>query len=947
MKIFITKKLYLTISAILSGLLLTVSAVQAQSVVKLFTITVTDRSTQSPLQGALATLTLENGKIYRNVADSQGNIYFGKLPEGVYRMRVTFIGYTPFEQNRVKLPAKSNGLVVGLAPSDEQLSELVVVTAKETKGMTSGSKIDQEAMKHIQASSFADVLELLPGGVAVDPYVMTPQPIRLREAHFPFDTGGRMMPRVNQLNYATASLGTAFIVDGMPIANNANMMTLSGLGSSNNGAVNSIFNTEGVDLRTIGTDEIESVEIIRGIPSVEHANLSTGLINIKRKRTLNDLEARFKGDMRSYLTYIGKGTNDIGKDYNLSMGLSILASSADPRFRQTSYQRITGSIRSTKLWHFDSGSLSWLANLDYTGSLDGEKVDPDQSYSQQDSYRVNYHRLSTNHSLRFTPNKKGLFAGMSLDMAVSYVNDVMKIVRGVQHDNKPFVYSMKEGEYNWGFYPGGFFIAKHRVDDQPFYAYTKLKGESLFWLGKVHNRAIWGSEWNYSKNFGEGTIFDPERPVFRDPSQRPRRFSDIPALNRLTFFLEDNMSINVNDHVLSLQAGVTTSTLLGLDKSFTMSGHFYTDLRVNAKYDVAPIQIGDKKLGIHFVGGYGTLRVFPVMQQLNPEKLYWDFIQLNTGGFPNRDSWIVNAKTYIFQPNSTQLEPAINKKWEVRMDLDYDQYYFTATYFREDMPNGFRRVGELTTLSFKRYDIYSIDWRNLTAPPDLSKMKYKEYKDFALIPYTRNGSQTKKEGVEWVFSTPRYDKIHTRLTFSGAWFKTIYRNSAPLYVQPDVQLGKQLVFPYYGLYKDEEGLTSEMLNTDFRFDTYLRKYKFNLSLSIQTNWYASSEFLPKSDRPDYYVDLDLVEHPYTEESKKDTYLQHLFRGELKPLFEKYTVPICTHFNVKATKYFFDEKLRVALFVNRLFDYSPDYYHEGYLHRRNRYPYFGMELNIKF
>lgn len=77
MKNFITKKLYLTISAILSGLLLTVSAVQAQSVVKLFTITVTDRSTQSPLQGALATLTLENGKIYRNVADSQGNIYLG------------------------------------------------------------------------------------------------------------------------------------------------------------------------------------------------------------------------------------------------------------------------------------------------------------------------------------------------------------------------------------------------------------------------------------------------------------------------------------------------------------------------------------------------------------------------------------------------------------------------------------------------------------------------------------------------------------------------------------------------------------------------------------------------------------------------------------------------------------------------------------------------------
>ncbi|HBH21665.1 MAG TPA: hypothetical protein DDX33_06930, partial [Rikenellaceae bacterium] len=46
----------------------------------------------------------------------------------------------------------------------------------------SSTRIGTEAIEHIQPSSFADLLELLPGGMAKDPVLSSPQLINLRAA---------------------------------------------------------------------------------------------------------------------------------------------------------------------------------------------------------------------------------------------------------------------------------------------------------------------------------------------------------------------------------------------------------------------------------------------------------------------------------------------------------------------------------------------------------------------------------------------------------------------------------------------------------------------------------------------------------------------------------------------------------------------------------------------
>ncbi|GGF09966.1 TonB-dependent Receptor Plug Domain [Chishuiella changwenlii] len=189
---------------------------------------------------------------------------------------------------------------------ETKINELneIVLTAKESKGLTSTSIIDQKAMQHLQPSSFTDLLELLPGRSSIDPIFNRTNSIKLRETGI----------ADSQENYTISSLGTSFIVDNIPKNVNANLQYTAGsslsINSGNNiGASDARRSSvaKGVDMRAISTDQIERVEIVRGIPSVEYGDLTSGLVKIIRKRGQSNLEGRFKADAYSKMFYLGKG----------------------------------------------------------------------------------------------------------------------------------------------------------------------------------------------------------------------------------------------------------------------------------------------------------------------------------------------------------------------------------------------------------------------------------------------------------------------------------------------------------------------------------------------------------------------------------------------------------------------------------------------------------------
>lgn len=84
-------------------------------------------------------------------------------------------------------------------------------------------------------------------------------------------------------------------------------------------------------MRTIPTDEIEHVEVVRGIPSVEYGDLTSGLIKIERRKGGNKLNARFKADSYGKLIYVGKGFEWEKRKLTLNVGVDFLDSKIDPR----------------------------------------------------------------------------------------------------------------------------------------------------------------------------------------------------------------------------------------------------------------------------------------------------------------------------------------------------------------------------------------------------------------------------------------------------------------------------------------------------------------------------------------------------------------------------------------------------------------------------------------
>ena len=112
-----------------------------------------------------ATIQLEGKQRYSVVAGDNGDFHLPAVIPGSYTLKVSFIGYGRY-QKTLDLQ-RSTHLTISLR-SDNQLNE-VIITATESKGIVTTSRIDRPAMAHLQPTSFTDLLELLPGGMSRDP----------------------------------------------------------------------------------------------------------------------------------------------------------------------------------------------------------------------------------------------------------------------------------------------------------------------------------------------------------------------------------------------------------------------------------------------------------------------------------------------------------------------------------------------------------------------------------------------------------------------------------------------------------------------------------------------------------------------------------------------------------------------------------------------------------
>lgn len=867
------------------------------------------------------------------VTDENGNAIL-VLSEGKYHIKITHSNYQEKEFD-VNLNS-SKTFNFQLQPVDKL--EEIIIFSKEGKGLTTKTIIDRKAMEHLQPSSFTDLMELLPGGLAKTPSLSVNNRPLLRE-----NRGGLSN---EPGKYDTSSLGVQFMIDGNVINSNADMQVSLDNRQFGYSPEARETATTGVDMRTISTNDIEKVEIIRGIPSASYGDLTSGVIKIERKIGESPLQARFKADGFSKQYYVGKGFK-INDNWQISAGADFLDSKADPTDNFENYQRITASIRSKKKGNLWSNPLEWRSNIDFSSNIDSKKNDPDNGVPDIDRYKQTRTRISFTNNFLYSLEKSSFFDKIILNTAIRQGFEKIDQTKLVQLSGpRSFSLATEQGE-NVGVFPVLRYISEYSTEGKPLDITALLQTTGTRNTFGINHQYEAGLDWRYSKNNGRGLIYDMNSPYAAELNNlRPRPFNDIPASNLMAAFLGDQMSFAVDEHKFTLYTGLRFSKQMGIDKSYAISKKIFVEPRINLQYNLPHLMINNSPLKTDITLGYGQFYKQPTLLMLYPNRKYWDYTQLN---YYHNDAQYryVNFMTYVQNLENKALEAAKSIKKEIGLDLSYKNHSIFLTYFKEDMSNGFRQMKHTVLHTYKQYDASQVDLSQWNNGPNLANTPYIEKKTNANYSLTENGSATIKNGIEFGYTSPRIKAINTRFTLSGAYFKTQYRNSIPVIEQPTASIGSD-GFPYYGIYQNDTGYVNSNMNYNLFVDTYIPKLDLTISASFQGSFFDYNRNDQRIAEPISYYGIDGIIHPFTEADKTDTYKQWLVRNVSTSdnLAREYTFTFGA--NLKVTKSIYKD-IRTSMFVTRIFNYNAPYYFNNLKIERkgtNR-PYFGMELTYNF
>lgn len=868
------------------------------------------------------------------ITSTKNGRYELSLGKGSHTIIFQHIGYKKITKN---ITIDENVILdVQFSNAIQNIDE-VYVTAQESKNLNTSSVITKEALQLLQPSSFADLLELLPGGRAQDPNLTSFNAIKLREVNLKNKT-------ITSDKYDMSSLGVSFYVDGAPINTGADMQSLNNYTTSTNNSARENTN-KGVDLRSLGTDDIEKVTIVRGIPSVEYGDLTSGLILIERKKGESKYNLRAKADGFGKLFALSKGYS-LAKNWLINYDLGYIRSTSNPANSFENFNRATASLRIDKTWNREN-IYNFQSNIDYNTTLDNKKIDPDNSYLL-DKYYGRKQRYALNNQFNIKFNQKKWIDNLLIVSSLSLQKDIIEEDKWIQARTASIlVNSLEQGSHEAQFQTPSY-LSSIYVEGLPLNVYTKAVSQHHFNFNKFYNNIKFGLESNFSKNYGKGQVYDLDYPTIANSAvtARPRAFKDIPAYHTLSAFAEDNFTWNIQNFKLDAAVGIRAFSMTSLSKDYTMSNKVYTEPRTNVRLYLPQFFVDNKPFQIIVGGGLGILQKTPTLDQLYPNLEYRDIVELNF--FHNNPEYrIAQAYTNITDPTNFNLKPAKNTKYELNTDIEFDGNRLSLTLFKEKMNDAFRSNSLYDNIEYKLYDNTSIDLSNLNQKPSADDFKYKRANEYYAYSQVTNGSQIYKNGLEFLFMTRRFQGINTRFTLNGAYYKTTYKNSLPIWKTSTSIVHNGLTRQVAAKYIDDDGYIREMLNSNLTVDSYLPTLGLDLSASFQALWYTVSQSMVKSGTPLAYKYADEnIERPFTAESLNDPTLKQLVEPTNSSNFLRNKEPLDLQINLKASKSF-KNYIRASVFVNRLLLYRPNYTSAlgSSISRTMDAPYFGMEITL--
>lgn len=859
--------------------------------------------------------------------DLKGKFRFTGTKGTEYTLNVSYLNHVDKE---VKVKAGSpEPLVIVLEEQSYELAE-VVVMADYKKNQGSTAVINQQALEHIQPTSVADVLSLIPGGLFRESSATGFNRISLRQSGSDDNT----------------SLGMAVVMDGIPQDNDGFRASIPGL--STDEYSDRLGMNRGIDLKTLSTDHIRKIEIVKGISSAKLGNLSSGVIQTTSKIGITPAQLRMKVDPLTKLIYLGKGFRISPKMGYLHTGIDYTSVYDDRRDPMSKYSRLTGQVTYNNSVDVGDKTLFLFFKLSEVYTLNQAKEDElTQDYNE--SFRNKYSRTGASFKAQMYDLGK-IVDNVEFIASADYTYDLIDRNRLVQTGTPlPSPLATEEGESE-GIYLPSTYYSPFQIENKPLSLLTQLNAESLFETRSFRHKVIYGLSWKRTKNYGEGVMVDMTRPPYPGNNEyvRPVPNRSIPALSVGAAYAEEQLKHSNRWFDFELNAGVRFTQMFNLDTKYTELRKLQVEPRINAALSFNIDLAGGKSLRNMFRFGFGQENKLPTLDYIYPDRVYKDMIVLNA--YTKQDDPFNHLITYtkIYDVTNNSLRPNRNTKYEAGWDVEYEGYSLSLTFFKEHSDRGFESVAEYSPVRYTRY-VDPIDGQPIVGRrPEKEDYVADPYATFVDMDIVRNSMKVEKKGLEYLLRFPKIIPLSTTVEINGAYYDTRYSSGAPLQYHPAFR-DDDRPQPYVGIYRRQDITRQRIFNTNLWFNTNIPRYKMIFTTFFQFIWLNEEMRINGDEYPSAYFDTDGRMHTVDDrilQSIKDGHTvwrhYHIYKEDFSE-----TLPVSLTVNFKVTKEF-SRMIRASFFVNNILDINPLY--------KNRYnqnvrvwqkSFFGAEMTFSF
>lgn len=820
---------------------------------------VLDKKTGAPVE--FATIVLSQTEQWA-VADKDGKFIIRNIPVGKNTISISCLGYVT-DNKEIVLSRDIDNYSVSLLQNDLTLDE-VVVTAQDNSGSAATSRtIDKTALEHIQMVNVSDVSSLLPGGSTANPALTASQTLSIRAGSA--SEGGN------------ASFGTAIEVDGVRINNNA---------SFGNYQIGSGF--KGATTNNIASSNVESIEVISGLPSVEYGDMGTGVVKINTKKGVTPWTFNLSTNPTMKQAAISKGF-DLGS-LRSGAAIGVLNASAeytraisDPRSPFTSYTRQGATLSYSNLFSsgiFANSPLRITAGL--TGNIGGldSSADPD---SFKDTWtRSSDNALRANLSLNWLLSRSWI-TNLELNASASYSDKISKVREyDVYTAATVALHGIEEGYFIAEDYetnpnaainliPRGTHYNTMVTDDKPLTTKVALKANWARHFGNVNNKVKIGGDWTTDRNFGVGLYSED---MSNAETYRPYPYNLVPTMHNIAAYLEDNAVISIGKSRLNLVAGVRydNSLIQGsiYDKTSSLSPRF------NAKYTIFSPKDRRKntvkELAIR--ASWGVAIKQPSYSILYPVPSYRDILCFT----PTANSYGAAYPAYYIMPKRIEHNPNLiwqqNRQAEIGIETDIAGYKISITGFYNRTMHAYKLQTGYDVFSYRFTSTKDLATCSIPADNRLFAIDRQtgvvtvSDKTGELDPQTINGTirhslnprtyadnatdPISRYGVEWIVDFKRIKSINTSIRWDGSFygFRNIDKQSTAYSNYTNLS-SDGTPFKYVGYFAGPAAITngSEVRNlkTNVSINTNIPKVRMILTLRLEAGLLKYSRFLSEGN----------------------------------------------------------------------------------------------------